>query len=82
MYLVIPLTAPIKLWFIGIKEGAKLEYGGKRLQRPGYFLEPTIFSHVEDHMFIAVEESFGPIMVISKFSNGYEMLSLTDWRTL
>ncbi|KAJ3652204.1 hypothetical protein Zmor_018189 [Zophobas morio] len=55
---------------IGVKEGAKLEYGGKRLSRPGYFLQPTIFTGVEDHMFIAKEESFGPVMVISTFSNG------------
>ncbi|CAH1962906.1 unnamed protein product [Acanthoscelides obtectus] len=55
---------------IGVKEGAKLEYGGKRLNRPGYFLQPTIFSNVEDHMYIAKEESFGPIMIISRFNNG------------
>lgn len=53
---------------IGVKEGAKLELGGKRLNRPGLFFEPTIFSGVEDHMFIAKEESFGPIMIISKFN--------------
>lgn len=52
----------------GLEEGAKLEFGGKRLDRKGYFLEPTIFSDVKDGTFIAVEESFGPIMVISKFS--------------
>ncbi|XP_060532750.1 cytosolic 10-formyltetrahydrofolate dehydrogenase isoform X2 [Cylas formicarius] len=55
---------------IGVKEGAKLVYGGKRLNRPGYFFEPTIFSDVEDHMYIAKEESFGPIMIVSRFSNG------------
>ncbi|XP_050302908.1 cytosolic 10-formyltetrahydrofolate dehydrogenase [Anthonomus grandis grandis] len=55
---------------IGIKEGAKLEYGGKRVNKPGYFFEPAIFTNVEDHMYIAKEESFGPIMIISKFTNG------------
>lgn len=55
---------------IGVKEGAKLVHGGKRLGRPGYFLEPTIFVDVEDNMYIAREESFGPIMIISKFKNG------------
>ena len=35
----------------------------------GFFLEPTVFTDVEDHMFIAKEESFGPVMVISKFSD-------------
>ncbi|XP_071528563.1 cytosolic 10-formyltetrahydrofolate dehydrogenase isoform X3 [Panulirus ornatus] len=55
---------------IGLKEGAKLVYGGKRVDRPGFFLHPTVFTNVEDHMYIAKEESFGPIMVISKFGNG------------
>ena len=31
-------------------------------------MEPTIFADVEDHMFIAKEESFGPVMVVSKFA--------------
>lgn len=34
-------------------------------------MEPTIITDVEDHMYIAREESFGPIMVISKFKDGY-----------
>ena len=33
-------------------------------------MEPTIFTDVEDDMFIAIEESFGPIMIISIFENG------------
>lgn len=37
----------------------------------GFFMEPTVFTDVEDHMYLAKEESFGPIMVISKFPNGY-----------
>lgn len=53
----------------GVKEGAKLVYGGKRVDRPGYFFQPTIFTDVMDNMFIAKEESFGPIMIISKFSS-------------
>ncbi|XP_038217336.1 cytosolic 10-formyltetrahydrofolate dehydrogenase [Zerene cesonia] len=53
----------------GIQDGAKLVYGGKRVDRPGYFMEPTIFVDVTDDMWIAKEESFGPIMIISKFSS-------------
>ncbi|XP_072233244.1 mitochondrial 10-formyltetrahydrofolate dehydrogenase isoform X1 [Leuresthes tenuis] len=55
---------------IGIKEGATLVCGGKHVDRPGFFMEPTVFTDVEDHMFIAKEESFGPIMVVSKFKDG------------
>ena len=36
----------------------------------GFFIEPTIFTDVEDHMTIAKEESFGPVMIISTFENG------------
>uniref|UniRef100_A0A8I5ZJL8 10-formyltetrahydrofolate dehydrogenase n=1 Tax=Rattus norvegicus TaxID=10116 RepID=A0A8I5ZJL8_RAT len=54
----------------GVKEGATLVYGGRQVQRPGFFMEPTVFTGVEDHMYLAKEESFGPIMVISKFQNG------------
>ncbi|XP_055483774.1 mitochondrial 10-formyltetrahydrofolate dehydrogenase isoform X2 [Psammomys obesus] len=54
----------------GVKEGATLVCGGRQVQRPGFFMEPTVFTSVEDHMYLAKEESFGPIMVISKFQNG------------
>ncbi|XP_005808203.1 mitochondrial 10-formyltetrahydrofolate dehydrogenase [Xiphophorus maculatus] len=54
----------------GVKEGATLVYGGKQVGRPGFFMEPTVFTDVEDHMFIAKEESFGPVMVVSKFKDG------------
>ncbi|XP_037820636.1 cytosolic 10-formyltetrahydrofolate dehydrogenase [Lucilia sericata] len=52
----------------GVEEGANLVYGGKPVPNmKGYFFEPTVFTNVEDHMYIAQEESFGPIMIISKF---------------
>ncbi|MEJ1287735.1 hypothetical protein NN561_018758 [Cricetulus griseus] len=53
-----------------VKEEATLVYGGRQVQRSGFFMEPTVFTDVEDHMYLAKEESFEPIMVISKFQNG------------
>nr|KAF6421646.1 aldehyde dehydrogenase 1 family member L1 [Rousettus aegyptiacus] len=50
----------------GVKEGATLVCGGNQVPLPGFFFEPTVFTDVEDHMFIAKEESFGPIMIISR----------------
>uniref|UniRef100_A0A8C2A5M1 formyltetrahydrofolate dehydrogenase n=1 Tax=Cyprinus carpio TaxID=7962 RepID=A0A8C2A5M1_CYPCA len=35
-----------------------------------FLFSPTVFTDVEDHMFIAKEESFGPVMVVSKFKDG------------
>jgi len=54
----------------GVKEGAKLETGGKvwNKNQNGFFIEPTVFSGVQDHMRIAKEEIFGPSQQIFKFS--------------
>jgi len=38
-------------------------------------MEPTIFADVEDSMFVAKEESFGPIMIVSKFKAGLRPVS-------
>lgn len=54
----------------GVNEGATLVYGGKRVDRPGLFMYPTIFTDVTDDMFIASEESFGPVMIVSRFADG------------
>jgi len=48
--------------------------GGKRLDREGYFIEPTIFTGVTDEMVIAREEIFGPVISILKFSTISEVI--------
>lgn len=58
----------------GVKEGAKLEIGGKRVGTKGYFIAPTIFSNVQDNMRIAREEIFGPVQQILKFKTLEEVL--------
>ncbi len=50
----------------GKQEGAICEIGGKRWGTKGFFIEPTIFSHVTDDMEIAKEEIFGPVMQLMK----------------
>jgi acyl-CoA reductase-like NAD-dependent aldehyde dehydrogenase len=40
----------------GKEEGAKLECGGGRWGKEGYFIQPTVFSSVSDSMRIAKEE--------------------------
>jgi aldehyde dehydrogenase (NAD+) len=55
----------------GIGEGAKLEIGGPGKPEgleTGYFVQPTVFSHVANDMTIAREEIFGPVLVMI----GYE----------
>ena len=54
----------------GVTEGGSLVYGGTRVEREGFFMHPTVLTDVEDHTFVAKEESFGPVMVVSAFENG------------
>lgn len=58
----------------GKKEGAKVECGGARLGNKGYFVQPTVFSNVQDSMRIAKEEIFGPVQQIIKFNTLEEVL--------
>jgi acyl-CoA reductase-like NAD-dependent aldehyde dehydrogenase len=50
----------------GVDEGAKLVTGGgrpKHLDR-GYYIEPTVFSNVDNSSTIAREEIFGPVLSV------------------
>jgi len=58
----------------GKKEGAKVECGGGRHGTKGYFVQPTVFSNVQDNMRIAKEEIFGPVQQILKFNTMEEVI--------
>lgn len=58
----------------GKKEGAKLMTGGNRIGKSGFYVEPTVFADVEDHMTIAKEEIFGPVQSILKFTTLEEVI--------
>lgn len=64
---------------LGLEEGARLLYGGKRPADPtladGYFLEPTVFADVRDDMRIAREEIFGPVVSILRWSDESDVIA-------
>lgn len=47
-----------------VAEGAKIVRGGHKLNRPGWFLKPTILDDVTPDMTIASEEVFGPVLSV------------------
>ncbi|SAK85402.1 aldehyde dehydrogenase (acceptor) [Caballeronia catudaia] len=53
----------------GKSEGARLMMGGSRVGDIGYFVQPTVFSNVENAMQIAQEEIFGPVLSIIPFKD-------------
>ncbi len=61
-----------------IDQGASLATGGVRLQRPGYFMAPTVFTDVMPAMAIAQEEVFGPVLSVLKFSTAGEAIQIAN----
>ncbi len=59
----------------GVAEGAELIAGGRRANRPGWFVEPTVFAGVTDAMAIAREEIFGPVMCVLDFEDEAEVVA-------
>ncbi|MFP3801884.1 NAD-dependent succinate-semialdehyde dehydrogenase [Paraburkholderia sp. SIMBA_027] len=50
-----------------VARGAKLLAGGKRIEREGYFFEPTVLADVPMDARVMHEEPFGPIAVLMRF---------------
>jgi betaine-aldehyde dehydrogenase len=59
----------------GKEEGARLICGGGRCDRPGWYLQPTVFADVTDEMTIAREEIFGPVMSVLDFDSEDEVVA-------
>jgi acyl-CoA reductase-like NAD-dependent aldehyde dehydrogenase len=63
---------------LGKDEGASAVVGGGVLDRPGYFVEPTVFVGVTNAMTIAREEIFGPVLSVIPFDDEAEALALAN----
>ncbi|MTI01304.1 betaine-aldehyde dehydrogenase [Roseibium sp. RKSG952] len=59
----------------GKSEGARLVYGGERIEGDGFYMQPTVFADVTDDMAIAREEIFGPVMSVLDFETEEEVLA-------
>jgi len=61
-----------------VSQGADLILGGKRIDRPGAFMEPTILTNVKKHMDAFSEEIFGPVLVIYAVKDVDEAVELAN----
>jgi len=64
----------------GSSEGAKLVTGGGRPKDlpKGWFVEPTLFTDVDNQMKIAREEIFGPVGVVITYQNEEEAIAIAN----
>jgi phenylacetaldehyde dehydrogenase len=53
----------------GSKDGAKALVGGRKIDGPGYFVEPTVLVDVKPAMKVVREEIFGPVVTAIPFGD-------------
>lgn len=65
---------------IGRREGARLLYGGERLQRSteGFYMAPAIFTDTAPEMRINREEIFGPVASVIRVKNYEDALQVAN----
>ncbi|HTC31164.1 MAG TPA: aldehyde dehydrogenase family protein [Candidatus Acidoferrum sp.] len=62
----------------GKSEGATLKSGGDRVGTKGFFLEPTVFTNVDNSMKIAREEIFGPVAAVIRFKDEDDAIRIAN----
>jgi acyl-CoA reductase-like NAD-dependent aldehyde dehydrogenase len=65
---------------IARNEGAKLAWGGERLNRetPGFYLQPALFTETRNDMRINREEVFGPVATVIRVADYDEALAVAN----
>jgi len=58
--------------------GGKIEFGGKVLDRPGFFVEPTIVTGLNASDSVVTRETFAPILYILKCHNVDEAIAMNN----
>lgn len=61
-----------------LDKGAKVITGGKRVDGPGNFYQPTILTGITPEMRVWQEEVFGPVLPIKKFSEDEQAVVLAN----
>jgi succinate-semialdehyde dehydrogenase/glutarate-semialdehyde dehydrogenase len=61
-----------------VQRGARLLCGGKRLDRPGCFLEATVLADVPETSLCMHEETFAPVAAVSSFEHEGEAVELAN----
>ena len=59
-------------------DGATIAAGGRRLDRPGHFMAPTILSDVDPKARVAREEIFGPVLCMTPFDTEDEAVRMAN----
>lgn len=56
------------------RKGARVLYGGNKIDREGFFLEPTVVTNLSEKHDLMNDETFGPVICIQRVRNYEEAL--------
>jgi len=60
------------------REGGRIATGGKRIDRPGWFIEPTVITGLTCDCRVLNEEIFGPVVTITPFEDEREAIAFAN----
>ena len=72
---LVTLLAQVKL---AVSKGATVALGGKRIARPGFFMQPTILANIKPTNPAYREEFFGPVALFFRVKNEDEAVALAN----
>jgi aldehyde dehydrogenase (NAD+) len=72
------LDKVLRYFEIGRSEALALLTGGRRMDRPGFFVEPTVFGDVSNSSRVAREEIFGPVVALLRFEGEEEAVAIAN----
>lgn len=58
-------------------QGGRILFGGKALERPGFFVEPTVIE-AENNWDVVQNETFGPILYVMKYKEFDEAIAMQN----
>lgn len=61
-----------------VQKGASLRYGGARIDRPGYFIQPALLTRVDHSMLVMREETFGPVIPVMTYATLDQAIALAN----
>ena len=62
----------------GVEQGADVIAGGRRSDRPGYYVRPTVMVNVNPSMRVMKEEIFGPVLTAMPFDDLDDIAALAN----
>lgn len=63
---------------LAIEEGGTILLGGKRIEKEGFYYQPTVIEGLDENCRTNLEEIFGPVVTLNKFKSEEEAIAIAN----